>query len=328
MIPFGVIGTSNISHRFIEAAHLSTYYQLRAVFSRKIETALTFSSHYENVAVFTDLEAFLSSPMKVVYIASPNALHFKQAKAVLKAGKHAIIEKPMVSTPQELAELRNIAKEKGVFLFEAARNYQEKAFAVIRDFLADKTILGAYFSYAKYSSKMPELLAGKTPNIFSTEFSGGALMDLGVYTLYAAIGLFGSPIAARYTAQQLPSSIDLNGIGQLFYNDFHVTIHAGKNVTSNLPSEIYTSEGTLTLNACQYIHSAIFTKHDGTQLVLPIQQANHSMLEEAQHIAQVIQENNQQLAENWLDSAQIVHQTLYTMRKDAGITFKVDTYEN
>lgn len=289
---------------------------------------MSFSTNYENVKLYTEWIKFLSAPIDLVYIASPNALHFEQAKAVLMAGKHAIVEKPMVATPQELAQLRQISKENGVFLFEAARNYHEEAISIIKDFLKDKTVWGANFSYAKYSSKMPDLLAGQTPNIFSTDFSGGALMDLGVYTLYTAIGLFGRPNAARYAAHQLPSSIDLNGTGQLIYDDFLVSIQAGKNITSNLPSEIYTSEGTLTLNACQHISSAIFTKHDGSQIVLPIQAQEEPMLEEAQAIAQVIQQNNHELAEEWLDVAEAVHQTLYTMRQDAGITFKADTHEN
>lgn len=328
MLNFGIIGTSDISHKFISSAHLSKYFQLSAIFSRKLETAVSFSTNYENVILYTEWIKFLSAPIDLVYIASPNALHFEQAKAVLSAGKHAIIEKPMVSTPVELAQLRKIAKENGVFLFEAARNYHEEAITIIKDFLKDKTVWGANFSYAKYSSKMPELLAGQTPNIFSTDFSGGALMDLGVYTLYTAIGLFGRPNAARYAAHQLPSSIDLNGTGQLIYDDFLVSIQAGKNITSNLPSEIYTSEGTLTLNACQHISSAIFTKHDGSQIVLPILAQEDSMLEEAQAIAKVIQQNNHELAEEWLDVAEAVHHTLYTMRQDAGITFKADTHEN
>ncbi|HFU3843655.1 TPA: Gfo/Idh/MocA family protein [Streptococcus suis] len=328
MLKFGIIGTSDISHKFISSAHLSKYLQLSAIFSRKLETAVSFSTNYENVILYTEWIKFLSAPIDLVYIASPNALHFEQAKAVLSAGKHVIIEKPMVSTPQELIQLRQIAKEKGVFLFEAARNYHEEAITIIKDFLKEQTVWGANFSYAKYSSKMPELLAGQTPNIFSADFSGGALMDLGVYTLYTVIGLFGRPNTARYTAQQLPSTIDLNGTGQLIYDDFLVTIQAGKNITSNLPSEIYTSEGTLTLNACQHISSAIFTKHDGSQVVLPIQAQEEAMLEEVRAIAQVIQQNNHELVEEWLDVAEAVHQTLYTMRQDAGITFKADTHEN
>ena len=82
---------------------------------------------------------------------------------------------------------------------------------------------------------MPNLLAGETPNVFSNRFAGGALMDLGIYPLYAAVRLFGKAQDATYQAQQLDNSIDLNGDGILFYPDFQVHIKAGKNITSNLP---------------------------------------------------------------------------------------------
>lgn len=328
MIDFGIIGTSPITHQFIKAALQTNKYQFRAVFSRNYDTAESFAKPYEKVDLFTDFSSFLSSEIDLVYIASPNSLHYQQAKAVLLAGKHAIVEKPMVSTPSEFEDLRQTASEKGLFLFEAARNFQEESFQTIQQFLADKSIIGGHFSYAKYSSKMPELLAGNTPNIFSADFSGGALMDLGVYAVYAAIGLIGAPHTARYVAQQLPSSVDLNGVGQLVYENFTVGIQAGKNMTSHLPSEIYTSEGTLTLNACQHISSAIFTKNNGEQYQLPLASKDQSMIEEAMHFAQVIEEANHPLADQWLDVASDVHRTLYLMRQDAGITFKADTHEN
>ncbi len=40
----------------------------------------------------------------------------------------------MVSTPQELEQLRRVAQENNVFLFEAARNYHEQAQTIIREF--------------------------------------------------------------------------------------------------------------------------------------------------------------------------------------------------
>ncbi|WP_394404806.1 Gfo/Idh/MocA family protein [Streptococcus sp. 20-1249] len=327
MLKLGIIGTNSISHQFIAAATLSKKYQLSAVYSRRLETAQAFVKDYENVDCFTDFKAFFKADFDVIYIASPNSLHFEQASLALKAGKHTIVEKPIASTPSELAQLRQLAQENQVFLFEAARNYQENAFQIIRDFLADQTIIGGHFTYAKYSSKMGDLLAGKEPNVFSADFSGGALMDLGVYTLYAAIGLIGKPNTAHYTAVQLPNTVDINGIGQLIYDTFMVTVQAGKNLTSNLPSEIYTTDGTLTLNDCQDIRSAIFTACDGTETALPIQAAPDRMLEEAQAFAQAIMEQDQSSVNHWLDDAENVHQTLYTMRQSANITFKADIHE-
>ena len=196
MLKLGIIGTGAISHHFIDAAHTSGEYQLVAVYSRKIETAEKFASHYQDVTLFDQLEDFFKHPFDVVYIASPNSLHFSQAKIALVAGKHVILEKPAVTQPKEWKDLLQTAQKNQRFIFEAARNYHEEAFATIKDFLADKHVLGADFNYAKYSSKMPELLAGNTPNVFSNRFAGGALMDLGIYPLYAAIHLFGNPTRA------------------------------------------------------------------------------------------------------------------------------------
>ena len=324
MLKLGVIGTGTISHHFIEAAHTSGKYQLVAVYSRRIETAEMFASRYSNVHLFDKLEDFFKSSFDVVYIASPNSLHFAQAKDALSAGKHVILEKPAVTRPEEWQDLVQTAEEHHSFIFEAARNYHEKAFTTIKNFLADKQILGADFNYAKYSSKMPNLLAGETPNVFSDRFAGGALMDLGIYPIYAAIRLFGKALDTSYQGQQLENSMDLNGDGILFYPDFQVHIKTGKNITSNLPCEIYTADGTLRLDTIEHIRSAIFTDHKGDDIHLPIQQATHTMAEEVAAFANMITQPNQSLYQNWLNDASHVHHLLYSMRQKAGIRFEAE----
>lgn len=324
MLKLGIIGTGAISHHFIDAAHTNGEYQLVAVYSRKIETAERFASQYSNVTLFDQLNDFFRHPFDVVYIASPNSLHYCQAKAALSAGKHVILEKPAVTQPHEWQELIKVAQENQRFIFEAARNYHEEAFATIKDFLADKQVLGADFNYAKYSSKMPNLLAGETPNVFSDRFAGGALMDLGIYPLYAAIRLFGKPNRATYQAQQLDNNIDLNGDGILSYPDYQVHIKTGKNITSNLPCEVYTTDGTLTLNTIEHVQSAIFIDHKGNELQLLIQQAPHTMTEEVAAFAHMINQPDQTLYQQWLTDATDVHQVLYTMRQDASIRFEAE----
>ena len=324
MLKLGIIGTGAISHHFIEAAHASGQYQLAAVYSRNLETAEQFARRYSNVQLFDQLDAFLMSSFDVVYIASPNSLHYSQAKTALLSDKHVILEKPAVTKPEEWKDLVQTAQDNQRFIFEAARNYHEDAFATIKNFLADKLVLGADFNYAKYSSKMPNLLAGDTPNVFSDRFAGGALMDLGIYPIYAAVRLFGKPTHATYQAQKLDNSIDLNGDGILSYPNYQVHIKAGKNITSNLPCEIYTTDGTLTLNTIEHVQSAIFTDHQGNEVQLPIQQAPHTMTEEVAAFANMIKQADQTLYQSWIDDATHVHDLLYTMRQDAGIRFEAE----
>jgi predicted dehydrogenase len=59
---------------------------------------------------YDTFEALLADPaVEVVHLATPNRHHFAQAKAVLEAGKHAIVEKPLAMTSDETAELVRLA---------------------------------------------------------------------------------------------------------------------------------------------------------------------------------------------------------------------------
>lgn len=62
---------------------------------------------------YPSFEAMLEDPrITAVHLATPNYLHYEQAKAALLAGKHVICEKPLATTAQESAELVHLAAEK------------------------------------------------------------------------------------------------------------------------------------------------------------------------------------------------------------------------
>ena len=63
---------------------------------------------------YASFEEMLADPeVEVVHLATPNYLHFEQAKAVLKAGKHVVCEKPLAMTTTESAELVALAGKPG-----------------------------------------------------------------------------------------------------------------------------------------------------------------------------------------------------------------------
>ncbi|HHY87814.1 MAG TPA: Gfo/Idh/MocA family oxidoreductase [Chloroflexi bacterium] len=64
---------------------------------------------------YASFEEMLADPeVEVVHLATPNYLHFEQAKAVLKAGKHVVCEKPLAMTTTESAELVALAEQTGL----------------------------------------------------------------------------------------------------------------------------------------------------------------------------------------------------------------------
>jgi len=61
---------------------------------------------------YESFEALLADPdIDVVHLATPNFLHYPQAKAALRAGKHVVCEKPLATSSQESADLVRIAQE-------------------------------------------------------------------------------------------------------------------------------------------------------------------------------------------------------------------------
>lgn len=331
MIHLGIIGTNWITHQFVEAAIETGKYMLSAVYSRKLETAQNFADKYQgNVSCETELATFVSlSELEVIYIASPNSLHFSQAKAAILAGKHVIVEKPAFSTPKEMAEILQLAKEKQVLFFEAARNIHEKSFKKIAEALPEQAqIIGANFSYMKYSSRYDLVLEGQEPNIFSPKFSGGSLSDLGVYPVYAALGWFGKPDEVHHFARKITTGVDGIGTIILRYATFDVTIQHGKISDSFLSSEIYLQDGTLWLNAINAIEKAEIHDRKGEIQTLEIHVEKNPMVEEAADFAEIITEpnqpENQKRYKEWLTLAHDVNQVLFEMRKQAGIHFAAD----
>jgi predicted dehydrogenase len=274
MINLGIIGTNWITDQFVQAAHETGKYRLAAVYSRRLDTAQKFGEKYGDVEYATDLDTFFGlEHVNTVYIASPNSLHFEQAKQGILAGKNVIVEKPAFSTPTEMDEIIELANQKRVFFFEAARNIHEKSFKTIADFLPSKDqIIGADFSF-----------------MFSPHFSGGALVDLGVYPIYAALAWFGMPKESVYFGQKIATGVDGFGVGVLRYDNFDVTIRTGKINDSFQQSEIYLVNGTLVMDAVNSISEAIF--HDRNHQCrekLAVHQLENPMVEEADEFARVI----------------------------------------
>jgi predicted dehydrogenase len=72
---------------------------------------------YPNVAVSTSLDdAFKSTQIDAVVIATPVFTHFALAKEALLHGKHVLVEKPMTASSAESKELIDLALSKGKIL--------------------------------------------------------------------------------------------------------------------------------------------------------------------------------------------------------------------
>lgn len=221
-IRLGTVGSGVIVHSILDNVLLTEGIRLEAVYSRSAEKGRALADQYGAAKVYTDMDAFLADPeINFVYIATPNLLHYEQAKRALLAGKNVICEKPFCTKAAHARELVSIAKERKLFLVDAVPTAFLPNFEILKRELGKlgriKLVMA---NYSQYSSRYDRLLAGEVPNIFNPEYAGGCLMDINFYNVYLNIALFGKPEWAVYEPNIFQNLTDTSGILTMRYPGF------------------------------------------------------------------------------------------------------------
>lgn len=153
----------------------SPYFELVKIHARNLSGldvfALELTDNEENI--------YLDKSIEAVYISSPNALHGNQIRKCLENGKHVIVEKTAITSFDESEELFNIARSKGLILFEAFMYKYHKQYKFIRELVASKQYGDLLFVEAAFG--FPELEASDIR--YQKDLDGGALFDAGAYSI-------------------------------------------------------------------------------------------------------------------------------------------------
>lgn len=247
MIRFATIGTNFVVEWFLKCTEQVEDLQYNGTYSRNIEKAEQFAKEHNGNLVFDDLEKLAKSKdIDAVYIASPNSLHYEQAKLMIKNNKHVLIEKTITSNLRELDELCQLAKENNVVIMEAMRSVHSPGFFAIKDAVKKiEPVRRVEFQYCQYSSRYDKYKNGIIENAFNPAFSNGALTDIGVYCVHPLVKLFGMPNEIKATATILPDSIDGQGTITCLYDGMIADISYSKITNGRIPSQIQGEKGTL-----------------------------------------------------------------------------------
>ncbi|CAH0050930.1 unnamed protein product [Clonostachys solani] len=353
-----VIGTNWISNSFVQSSHESKRFQLKAVYSRSIDSATKFISQTPSVKDVSSIKAFDSldkmltaSEVDVVYIASPNSFHYEHGIKSLTAGKHIIVEKPFVSNADEVRGLFKLADTKGLCVIEAWRHIQEPNFLKLQRLLDDEKsreekfgqIYGANISLAVYNpeyAKTPE--DGKEANVVLPKFSGGCLWDVGCYSVAFIFALFGTPASQTYFPIIIRTGVD--GGGNIIFQytaerskhkqEFVVHAQSSKLYVSHAPTEIYCEKGTIRINGVSSIteiNTIEFIPHGQTTgeefaNTKPEYSDLLNLTWEATEFGRIIQEGDKKAEARLRDLSLDILIAMEDMRKNNGIFFDSDKY--
>ena len=124
MLKLGIIGTHIITDQMLDAAKTTGKYQLTTVYSRTMARAKEFGEPYGATEFYDDLNKFFEEgDFDVVYVASPNSLHYQQVRLAIENDKFIIVEKPAFINPDEFSAIESLlVAHPKARLVEAARH--------------------------------------------------------------------------------------------------------------------------------------------------------------------------------------------------------------
>lgn len=326
-IRFGVVGTNFITDWVIAGGREDERFELVAVCSRTEETARQFASKHQIPHIFTSLRAMAeSSLIDAVYIASPNAFHAEQSILCMQHSKHVLCEKAFASNAKEVHQMTETAQKQGVVLMEAMKPTLTPGFRAVMDNLQKIGQPRNYFAcYCQYSSRYDKLKEGIVLNAFNPEFSNGAVMDIGIYTIYPMVVLFGKPDKIQATGVKLFSGVDGQGnVNFTYKNGMNATVLYSKIADSKLPTEIQGEDGLISLDRINIISEAKFTPRKSESVnILPTTNHNEYYYEIAEFI-NLIETGQKESNINTLENSLITIEIMDEIRRQLGILFPAD----
>ena len=181
-----MLGAADIADRAVlPAIAASSNGRLVAIASRDLSRAHQLASKHSFERVSASYEALIDDPdVEAVYIPLVNNLHKHWTLRAIAAGKHVLCEKPLGMDAAEGEEISGAAKAGGVHVMEAFMyRFHPRMRAFVKG-LHDPIYVHATFGFA---------LEDKANYRFQAPLGGGALLDVGCYTVSVARWILGEP---------------------------------------------------------------------------------------------------------------------------------------
>lgn len=323
-----IIGSGNIVTDALNALNKINKIECIAICGRKesLEALNSLSEKYSIPKVYTEYnELLMDEKVETVYLGIINSLHFEYTKKALEAGKNVICEKPFTSNLKEMKILSQLAKDKGLFLFEAITMIYSPNFNYVKDNLSSLgDIKLIQCNYSQYSSRYDKYLEGVVLPAFDLAMSGGALYDINIYNIHFVVGLFGKPLSVKYQANIGFNGIDTSGILLLTYENFIAVCCGAKDSTSINHATVQGIKGYMKINSSVNISQSVDILLNKELSTYNGETNENRMINEFVAFEEIIRTKNFTKCYANLNHSEMVMEVLYQARKDAGIIFPAD----
>lgn len=216
--------------------------ELYAVAARDLVRAQAFAQANGVQKSFGSYEEMLCDPaLDLVYIATPHSHHYRQIKLCADHGKHILCEKAFTVSARQAQDAIRYARARGVLVTEAIWTRYQPMRGMINDVLAS----GAIGVPKLLTANLGYSVAGKQ-RIAEPELAGGALLDVGIYTLNFAEMIFGHCSTLHGLCTKNEKGVDMTDSIVLSWDDGRTAnLTAAANALSDRAGVVYGTEGYL-----------------------------------------------------------------------------------
>lgn len=240
IIKTAIIGYGKSAKNFhVPLLKTSNGFQVIAVHQRTKDDA---KKDFTGVKIYREYKDLLKDDnIDLVFITTPNHLHFDQAFDALSADKHVVVEKPFTITSEEAEKLIRLADKKNKVLTVFQSRRWDGDYYTLQKVMKDRRLgrlVEFESNYNRYRKLKPEGVWKET------ELPGaGILYDLSPHLIDQALQLFGMPekLSADIRHQRGGEADDWFVI-DLFYDHFKVILRAGMLVTDPTPRYVLRGE--------------------------------------------------------------------------------------
>jgi len=183
-VRIGILGAARIAPAAaIKPARNVSEATVDAIAARDRSRAQAFASKHGIPKVHDNYEALIADPdLDAIYNPLPNGLHAEWTIAALEAGKHVLCEKPFTANAKEAEAVAAVATRTGLVVMEAFHYRYHPLAQRMRD-IVDSDELGTI-------RRVETALCFPLPKFsdirYQYDLAGGALMDVGTYTVHMA----------------------------------------------------------------------------------------------------------------------------------------------
>ncbi len=246
-VNWGILSTADIGRtKVVPAIQAETRSVVTAVASRNFESAEEYAAELGIENAYGSYGQLLADPdIDAVYIPLPNHMHAEWTIAAARAGKHVLCEKPIALSSSEAESMVNTCEEAGVIMREAFMyrfhpTWQAARRLIVEGGIGEVIAIDSWFSYFNDD-------ADNIRNIL--DYGGGALMDIGCYSIHLSRMLFDSePTGIKASVRRDPASgVDIYTAGVLEFGDRVSTFACSTRAEDDQRVDIYGTTGRVSI---------------------------------------------------------------------------------